>query len=79
MFLNSLHASVGKTLLMQKIVDLKNTIGILKPYSNFASFIHYLVVNSFKKRKQKLVTWKDFVKTIISKNQTFKVQAFEHV
>ena len=25
-------ASVGKTLLMQKIVDLENTIGILKPY-----------------------------------------------
>ena len=34
---------------MQKIVDLKNTIGILKPYSNFESFIVYLVVNAFKK------------------------------
>ena len=62
---------------MQKIVDLKNTIGILKPYSNFESFIHYLVVNSFKKRKKKLVNWKDFVKTNIG-NQTFKMQAFEH-
>ena len=46
---------------MQKIVDLENTIGILKPFSNFESFIQYLVVNALKK----MVNWKNFVKTNI--------------
>ena len=54
--------SVRKTLLMQKIVDLENTVGILKPYSHFESFMQYLVVNALKKT---LVNWKNFVKTNI--------------
>ena len=47
---------------MQKIVDLENTNGILKPYSNFGSFIQYLVANALQKN---LVNWKNFVKTNI--------------
>ena len=39
---------------MQKIVDLENTIGILKPYSNFGSFIQYLEANSLTKKPGKL-------------------------
>ena len=55
-------ASVGKTLLMQKIVDLENTIGILKPYSNFESLIFS---GKCIKKKKNLVNWKNFVKTNI--------------
>ena len=57
--LNVLQVS-EKTLLMQKIVDLENTIGILKPYSNFESLIF-----SGKCIKKNLVNWKNFVKTNI--------------
>ena len=48
---------------MQKTVDLENTVGILKAYSNSEPFIQYLVVNA---------CWKNFVKTNV-KNQMFKV------
>ena len=46
---------------MQKIADLENTIGILKPYSNFES----LIFSGKCIKKKKLVNWKNFVKTNI--------------
>ena len=45
---------------MQKIVDLENTIGILKPYSNFESLIFS---GKCIKKEKKMVNWKNFVKT----------------
>ena len=53
-------ASVGKTLLLQKIVDLENTIGILKPYSKF--WILYTIFSG-KCIKKNLVNWKNLFKT----------------
>ena len=49
---------------MLKIVDLENTIGIWKPYSNFESLI-FSGKCIKKKKKKNLVNWKNFVKTNI--------------
>ena len=57
---------------MQKIVDLENTIGILKPYSNFESLIFS---GKCKKKKKKKKTGKleELCQNIYVKNQMFKV------